>query len=676
MKTSVWYCCIFMSVLLALSCNNEQSAIDPFSVEINASNFEVEFLWKEGNHVYVYNDTQAHEFYLVDGSDSSCGVFSSTSLILENQTEYFGIYAPARFKSFMYKEGISLEIPQEQTYLGSRDDYLNLNSVFKTQGFYFDDNKATVGAPEMLSSGITIPVKLDTDDEGYGLGTRKITKIDFTSSIEGFFVGRALLDGRSGIQCTPMARDTVTVFFSGEEISNTDVLEINLLMWIMPDVALAGETFDIVLYDNAGRKSTVSTTAMELAPGKWTRLPELTTGEWERVVEGEDIGEGLANCYIVAPNAILEFDTAIANADGTVRVQFADDVEARLLWTDNPGGLKSVPGAENASINNLAVVRRGADLMIIVESGTRPGNAVVALFNNTTSKIVWSWHIWVTDYAPDDADVGASDGRYDTPDGGFIAKYTSEGTGAATNVFMDRNLGALSNSAGDLSSKGLCYQWGRKDPFPTHWQNWTYDTEEPTLYDASGTPSTSLISMTVVTSLTGDNNLEYSINNPATYLTVVGTGAADNYGDWYSATAGNQNNSLWGAGSTKSPYDPCPAGWRLPSNNNNNTGLGGAWAGIQAHATTTEGKFPATDNGRQHIILGYYPFTSGRTQSGIFNTAVVGNYWYDNVPPRNTYHGGFMQVKDGTGTANYAFSNSNAGRMRAVAYAVRCVKEI
>jgi hypothetical protein len=103
MKTSVWYCCIFMSVLLALSCNNEQSAIDPFSVEINASNFEVEFLWKEGNHVYVYNDTQAHEFYLVDGSDSSCGVFSSTSLILENQTEYFGIYAPARFKSFMYK---------------------------------------------------------------------------------------------------------------------------------------------------------------------------------------------------------------------------------------------------------------------------------------------------------------------------------------------------------------------------------------------------------------------------------------------------------------------------------------------------------------------------------------------------------------------------------------------
>ncbi len=31
--------------------------------------------------------------------------------------------------------------------------------------------------------------------------------------------------------------------------------------------------------------------------------------------------------------------------------------------------------------------------------------------------------------------------------------------------WMDRNLGALNNTPGDVANRGLFYQWGRKDPF-------------------------------------------------------------------------------------------------------------------------------------------------------------------------------------------------------------------
>lgn len=40
--------------------------------------------------------------------------------------------------------------------------------------------------------------------------------------------------------------------------------------------------------------------------------------------------------------------------------------------------------------------------------------------------------------------------------------------GEADYLFMDRNIGATSVSATDITSMGLTYQWGRKDPFPAN----------------------------------------------------------------------------------------------------------------------------------------------------------------------------------------------------------------
>ena len=70
----------------------------------------------------------------------------------------------------------------------------------------------------------------------------------------------------------------------------------------------------------------------------------------------------------------------------------------------------------------------------------KEGNAVIAA-KNSSSTILWSWHIWFTDH----------------PKGQTY--YSNAGT------MMDRNLGATSATPGDVGAHGLLYQWGRKDPF-------------------------------------------------------------------------------------------------------------------------------------------------------------------------------------------------------------------
>lgn len=81
-----------------------------------------------------------------------------------------------------------------------------------------------------------------------------------------------------------------------------------------------------------------------------------------------------------------------------------------------------------------------------VTPGNKPGNAVVGI-TNTAGEILWSWHLWVSDYDPND----------DTNTVYKFRKYE----------FLDRNIGALTDAPGTPKNLGLYYQWGRKDPFPS-----------------------------------------------------------------------------------------------------------------------------------------------------------------------------------------------------------------
>lgn len=89
-------------------------------------------------------------------------------------------------------------------------------------------------------------------------------------------------------------------------------------------------------------------------------------------------------------------------------------------------------------------------------------------------------------------------------------------------ILMDRNLGATSSTGESGDVKGLFYQWGRKDPFLEQTEKMMYSDEVGTI--------------------------AYTIQNPTVFIIHLNE---NNFGDtrWLS---------------TKTIYDPCPIGWRVP----------------------------------------------------------------------------------------------------------------
>lgn len=258
-------------------------------------------------------------------------------------------------------------------------------------------------------------------------------------------------------------------------------------------------------------------------------------------------GDG-ANCYVVAPEGTYSL---LAKYQGNTEVSVGIGRGAKVVWQS----------AQNL-ITNVAY-NNG---VIYFKSGGQPGNAVIAVTDGTngTGNILWSWHIWVTEYNPD-----AESGQGMSPSG---------------RIFMKRNLGAISETPGDTYSRGNYYQWGRKEPFagPMQWNpSGYYKSWRSAIYDASNTlipASTQAIRVR--------QTLAESIQNPLKFF--LGDG-----GTWLSTL---QTQGLWtdGLGEKKSVYDPCPKGWRVPRMDDFNS--------------LTEANFPKNSYGRTNSNIGYVPY--------------------------------------------------------------------
>lgn len=144
-----------------------------------------------------------------------------------------------------------------------------------------------------------------------------------------------------------------------------------------------------------------------------------------------------------------------------------------------------------------------------------------------------------------------------------------------SHLFMDRNLGSNGNHT-TLTPEGvgMYYQWGRKEPFPGpsifvdgDWEfDLTIDNNQRRVVNASN--------QQVLTKFENVNtlqNLGNSIHNPTVFY------KADEWEvsvmqDWYTNSDSEmkyQNNYLWDDKKhRKTPYDPCPEGWRVPESSN------------------------------------------------------------------------------------------------------------
>lgn len=286
---------------------------------------------------------------------------------------------------------------------------------------------------------------------------------------------------------------------------------------------------------------------------------------------------------------------------------------AALLWQDAPALLSDVRLEEGR---------------VHFTAGEGQGNALIAV-RDADGRILWSWHIWVTDYDP-----------------------SSQAPKLNGLSWMTRNLGALSDDYDETgSAKGFVYQWGRKDPFPSG-AGWN-DLNDITVYDASGTAATDLFANEQVTA---SNNLQNAVEHPTTFY--YGTRIGDDYYDWLTADGTAKNNRLWetAADGGKTLFDPCPPGWRVPRN--------GSWKGVnEANFIYDEAAF-----GRRHALLGYYPAAGNRGAASGTWSFVGGqaSYWTSTATQEQySYILNFLA----------AYLNPQSSSNRAAGCSVRCVSE-
>ena len=136
-----------------------------------------------------------------------------------------------------------------------------------------------------------------------------------------------------------------------------------------------------------------------------------------------------------------------------------DPTSAEVVWSDH-----------NNLVKEPKIV--GDFLVFTVDKSTiQQGNAVVAA-KNSSGTIVWSWHIWFTDYQLYTITYG--DYKFLNLPLGFVNSSDNSGINQPRNIVVSflQSMGSAKesltiNQSGDANKGGTCtyYQFGRKDPF-------------------------------------------------------------------------------------------------------------------------------------------------------------------------------------------------------------------
>ena len=291
-----------------------------------------------------------------------------------------------------------------------------------------------------------------------------------------------------------------------------------------------------------------------------------------------------ANSYIVSEAGTYSFKAFKGNSQelaGTSHENHPAGVisDAVVLWETFGTDIAPATGDLIKS-----VTYSGEEITFQTADTFKEGNAVIAA-KDAEGNILWSWHIWFTDQPQ--------------------AHVYNNNAG----TMMDRNLGATSATPGDIGALGLLYQWGRKDPF----------------LGSSSINSDTIAKSTIawpstVSSDSSNGTIDYATANPTTFITYN----SKNY-DWHYTGSSSTDNTRWTTSErSKSIYDPCPAGWRVPDGGGN-----GIWSKAGFDDTT----YDSTNEGISFSISSpsktWYPASGYRDYDfdGLYLVGSDGYYW-------------------------------------------------
>ncbi|MBO5709186.1 MAG: Ig-like domain-containing protein [Bacteroidales bacterium] len=333
---------------------------------------------------------------------------------------------------------------------------------------------------------------------------------------------------------------------------------------------------------------------------------------------------GSANCYIISEPGLYKIKTVKGNSTTSVGCVASASILWETFGTDTaPELLDLISG----------ICYKDGYIAFKTADNFKEGNAVIAA-KDADGNILWSWHIWFTDQPQ--------------------AQVYNNNAG----TMMDRNLGATSATPGDVGALGLLYQWGRKDPF-------LGSSSISSKVEAKST----LTWPSKVSSDSSNGTIAYATANPTTFIKYN-----TNNEDWHYTGSSSTDNTRWTTSeSSKSIYDPCPSGWRVPDGGDN-----GIWSKAGFDYTTYDG----TNQGISFSITSpsktWYPasgFRAGFSGSldgvGDYGYYYRGYYWSASSPlsPNSDYAYGLHF------DSRFGYVGPSSYNNRASGQSVRCLQE-
>ena len=569
--------------------------------------------WKAGDRIGVFSSSGSDIFETTDGGETT--TFTSVSGEGLSGSFFLGLspyVETATAEVSSTKSSISATIPVEQVGVGGSFDPKALIAVGSTTKI---EDKMTF---YNVCSGLRFTLS--------GTNVTKYKSIELTGNDGEKIAGSVVISySPSSSSSSPVvsscdATSVTLVPKSGSFAKNT-----NYYLVFRPGVFKKGFT---LTFKDASNNAVVTSKCSSYVEFKRSVFASINgvdiPSHLEAIRDGELLSKnGTANCYIVSKKGSYKFPVSRA----TEKDYLPGVTRVGVLWeTDNTTGQQTT----GSIITKLAFNKQ--HVYFDTPSTLKNGNAVIAAYNSA-NEIVWSWHIWVCE--------------------GYDPVATSQTYPGKNAAMMDRNIGALEASATSPLSNGLFYQWGRKDPFPGAVESYVSSSTGGHFMVTTKGSTISLVSSESVVA-----TVDYANAHPDKFITTT-----KNSGDWLAEPV----SSLWAQ--TKTVYDPCPAGWKIPAafvldSNNQHVYVQEAWSNLDDPSSANYGIY-------LNPVRAWYPDNGYIGISGAL--LMVGQYacyWSNSVRSLTAYA---MEISLNSGRQE--FNPSSGGKMRGEGHSVRCVKD-
>lgn len=639
------------------------------------------FYWYKGGSIEGVGSSEVdkalNDKLVAESSGSSTTFKTSWYYMYQAGKDYLTyLYYPYNVNAGKNPLSVPFTVPSSQNQAGS-DDIAHLAAtdfLYATTMANRPNGEAEQAVMVTFSHALSVlNIALTSAQSNYSVSD---IRVRFEDESEIFSVTEGSVNLSDGSLTLTSGTPEISLHFN--EAAKLSATPVNAYMTIAP--GHAGKTFSVYATVNGietklgSKKVPASGLPAGVKAALSFEVGDNTTGH-----EYTDLSaNGTANCYLITAPGYYKFKADV-KGNGVVPSQLESVAgqtaiapkSALVLWyntlqTSNNWVDDSPVYVSSVSLDSDGYIRFYTPSVFV------PGNVVIAAFaeegvtydnitadenkciNNAT--LLWSWNIWAADgYDPE------------------VATITAGGK-----QFMNRLLGATISGMGTtgdyipIGAVGNYYQWGRKDPFPAFSD---YTVTIPTQYTniLFGTPTYTPIKALKIDgqsskmnldgqmfgyrtkesgSLDSDNawNLmkrddissdkstknkvyvEYATVHP--YKCITNNG--NTFGGWRTWLNGDDQSykSLWGESDLKKTlFDPCPAGWRVPSKDEATEFVNLAKAGNLAsnlHGMEYQGNyFPITSSRSSAHFGTSYVLSVGVPVGSVFWTSdITGSYSY------------------------------------------------